>query len=60
MLGQTTTDESLHLLAIIDDDGTQKKSGLLMMVTDVENLKLTHFEGVDTTDLVVYQQYFSC
>ena len=24
MLGQTTTDESLHSLAITDDDGTQK------------------------------------
>ena len=58
ILGQTATDESLHSLVIIDDDGTQKKGGLLMMVTDVESPKLTHFEGIDATDLVFINNTF--
>ena len=58
MLGQTTSDESLHSLVIIDDDGTQKKGGLLMMVIDVESLKLMQFEGVDATDLVFINNTF--
>ena len=58
MLGQTATDDSLHSLVILDDDGTQKKGGLLMMVTDVESPKLMYLEGIDTTDLVFINNTF--
>ena len=58
MFGQIATDESLHSLALIDEDGTQKEGGLLMMVTDVVSLKLMHLEGIDTTDLVFINNTF--